>query len=299
MLSRRQVLVSGLSAAGCLLTRAGSLHAYTPDGPLAFMIHPLRAAATKDLPGTLREVAKIGFQEVELISFRGFTGPSNREGFGPLAPLSAVEIRKFVRDAGLSVRSAHFRYAEFDDQRIDYSLEWARALELSYMTISDIGPAATMDEWKTHFDRLNQLGERVAKAGMQLGVHTPNELWRRHDGVLAIDALLQNVSAANCQIQLEVSTAQNYGVDNADFLARAGTRVFGVHLRDAKTPPQPVNYLAAVPLGQGDLEWRAILAAARQASIKMHIIEMNTQGAMDPIQALRLSVDYIRNLSID
>ena len=204
MLSRRQALVSGLSAAGCLLTRAGSLKAYTPDGPLGFMIHPLRAAAIKDLPGTLREVAKIGFQEVELISFRGFTGPGSRDGFGPLAPLSALEIRKFVRDAGLTTRSAHFKFAEFDDQRVDYSLEWARALELSYMTIADVGPAATMDEWRRHFERLNRLGERVAKAGMQLGVHTPNELWRRHDGVLAIDALLENVSAANCQIQLEL-----------------------------------------------------------------------------------------------
>ena len=60
-----------------------------------------------------------------------------------------------------------------------------------------------------------------------------------------------------------------------------------------------MTYLAAVPLGQGDLDWRAILAAARSAAIKMHIVEMNTQGAMDPIQALRLSVDYIRRLSIN
>jgi sugar phosphate isomerase/epimerase len=263
------------------------------------MIHPLRAAAIKDLPGTLREVAKIGFQEVELISFRGFAGPGSREGFGPLAPLSAVEIRNFVRDAGLTTRSAHFRYAEFDDYRIDYSLDWARALGLSYMTIADIGPAANMDEWRRHFERLNQIGERVSKAGMQLGVHTPNELWRRHDGRLAIDALLESVSAANCQIQLELSTAQNNGIDNADFLTRAGTRVFAVHLRDAKTPPQPVTYLAAVPLGQGDLDWRRILSAARKAAVKMHILEINTQGATDPIAGLRASVDYMRRLSVD
>lgn len=296
--TRRGFVAGGVAAAWWVATSESRLDANAVDGPLGFMLHALRAYAIDDLPGTLAKVASIGYQEVELLSFRGFAGPAARDGFGPLAPLRASTIRAMVRDAGLTTRSAHFKYAELDDERIDYSLEWAQEVGLTYVTIADIGPATTLEDWKNHFDRLNRLGERAANAGLQLGVHTPNEFWRSFEGVVVADAFLREVDARTCQIQLELSTAQNHHVDNAEFLRRAGARVFGVHLRDATTPPQPVPYLAAMPLGRGDLDWKQIFAAAKRASVKLYVVEMQTQGAMDPIEALRISADYIRNLTL-
>jgi sugar phosphate isomerase/epimerase len=297
-IGRRQFLATGVTAVGSMAGASRRIAAYTVDGPLGFMLHALRASVITDLPGTLAKVAALGYQEVELISFRGFAGPGTRDGFSPLAPLRAPAIRAMIRDAGLSVRSAHFKYAELDDERIDHSLDWAHDLGLGYVTVADVGPASTMDDWKTHFDRLNRLGERLSGAGLQLGVHTPNEMWRRLDGVLVADAFLHAVDARRCSIQLELSTAQNNGIDNAEFLSRALGRVFAVHLRDAKTPAAPLPYLAAVPLGQGDLDWKRVFTAAKTAGVKLYIVEMQTQGAMDPIEALRVSADYIRRLVV-
>jgi len=140
------------------------------------------------------------------------------------------------------------------------------------------------------------VGERVADAGLQLGIHTSNDMWHALDGTTVMAALLRSVDARSCRIQLDLSTTQNNGVDGAAFMRSAAGRVFGVHLRDAKTPPEPVSYLESAPLGHGDLDWLPILEAAEHSGVELFIVEMQTRGTMDPLEAYRISAEYLRGL---
>ena len=293
VLSRRTFLAQATVAAAAALAphRLAAI-----NEPLGFMLHAVRARAAADFPGTLRQVAALGYREVELVSFRGYASPAPRDGFGPLAPMAPAAIRAVIRDAGLTVSSAHFKFEEFAPARLGESLEWAHGVGLEYMTVSDMPAATTLDAWKAHFDTLASLGERLRGEGLRLGLHTQNDLWRTLDGALVMDALLRHVPADRCAVQLDLSTTQSMDVDAAAFLARHRGRFFAVHLRDAPTPAQPGGYVFSVPLGRGALDLKAIVNAARTAGVTRFIVEMQMQAPADPIEGLRLSADYLRTL---
>ncbi|MEO8071085.1 MAG: sugar phosphate isomerase/epimerase [Acidobacteriota bacterium] len=269
------------------------------DLTLGFMLHALRVEAAKDLAGTLKRVADLGYyREIEMVSFKGYGGATARDGFAALASMPAAEARKIVTDAGFTIRSCHFKYAQFaTPESTAESLAWAKELGTEYVTLGDVTPTATLDDWKRHFDHMNQLGEAVAKAGMRTGLHTQNDLWTVMDGELVLDRLLTAVPANHCQVELDLSSTQAMKIDPADYVRRHPGRVFAMHMRDAKTPAG-TGYLPSVPLGQGDIDWRALLLAARAANVPNYIVEMQTQGGMDPVLAMKVSAEYLRGLTL-
>jgi sugar phosphate isomerase/epimerase len=294
--TRRAFLGRSLAAIAAAAA-APSLHGF--DAPLGFMLHAVRARAARDLAGTLRQVASLGYTEVELVSFKGYSSAAPRDGFGPLAPMAPADIRAVIRDAGLTVSSAHFKFEEFGDERLADSLEWAHGVGLEYMTVSDIPPTTTLDGWNAHFATLNRLGTRLRREGLRLGLHTQNDLWRAYGDVVVLDALLREVDPAACAVQLDLSTAQSMGVDAVSYLRRYPSRFFALHLRDAKTPPRRGEYVFSVPLGEGDLDLKTIISAARAAGVRTWIVEMQVQAPADPIAALQRSAAYLRALDVE
>jgi sugar phosphate isomerase/epimerase len=247
----------------------------------------------------LKRVADLGYyRESEMVSFKGYGGATARDGFAPLVNMSAAEARKIVQDVGFVIRSCHFKYAQFQtpDSAAE-SVAWAKELGTEYLTLGDVTPVASLDDWKRHFDNLNQYGAMVAKAGMKLGLHTQNDMWAAVDGELVLDKLLTAVSANHCQIELDLSSTQVMKIDPADYVRRHPGRTFALHMRDAKTPTG-TGYLPSVPLGQGDIDWRALLTACRASNVPHYIVEMQTQGAVDPITAMKLSAEYLRGLTL-
>lgn len=295
--TRRSFLTRALTTAAVATLARARLVAL--DVPLAFQLHAVRARAAGDFPGTLRTVAGLGYTEVEIVSFRGYASPAARDGFGPLAPLSPATVRAIIDEAGLTVTNAHFKYEELQGSRLDDSLAWARGVGLRYMTVSDLPAASTLDEWRRIFASLNELGGRVRREGMRLGLHTQNSLWAVVDGSTVFDALLRSVEPRNCSIQLDLSTTQSMGIDPVAFVRTYGRRCFSLHLRDAPAPAQSGGYVNAVPLGMGDVDLPAVLTAARAAGIGHYVVEMQVQPPADPIDALRLSARYLRALRLD
>jgi sugar phosphate isomerase/epimerase len=296
-MNRREFLERALAAtAGATVAFGRAAAAF--DAPLAFMLHAVRTKAAVDLAGTLRQIAGLGYREVELVSFKGYSSPAPRDGFGPLAPMPPADIRAAIRDAGLTVSSAHFKFEEFRDERLADSIAWARGVGLEYMTVSDIPATETLAGWREHFATLARLGARLRGEGLRLGLHTQNDLWKPIDGVTVIDALLQAVDPSDCAVQLDLSTAQSMGVDPVAYLRRYPSRFFALHLRDAKTPPRRGEYVFSVALGEGDLNLKEIIGAARAAAVRKWIVEMQMQAPADPIEALRRSATYLRALDV-
>jgi sugar phosphate isomerase/epimerase len=258
--------------------------------PLAFQIFSVRVAAAKDFPGTLRRVAGFGYREVELVSFHGYAAGDTRNGFGPLAPLEPGEIRRIIADAKLSVTASHFKLEELADDR---PLAWASGIGLRHMIISDVPPAEDLDGWRRTFAGFIPIAERVRKAGMKLGFHTHADSWRSFGGVTVMDVLLQTLPAGLLDVQLDLSTTISRGVNAADFLDLHGDRVFSLHLRDGRKPEQPGAYVSSLTLGQGELNWKEVLAAARRAKVASYVVEMAMTPADDPLEALRASAAYL------
>ncbi len=299
--SRREVIRDSLPAVACLSAGALKSNGYEVEGPLAFQLYSLRELVGKDFPGTLRRVTRFGYRAVELCFFKDWAGSVTFGDFGPLAELSATDVRKVVQNAGMTAPSCHFMPASFTDQSIDSRIEWASETGVKYMTVTGaLAPAKTSDEWKLEFERMNRAGERIRKAGLKFGYHT--DVGRKLDGTLLFDEILRNVDPKNCEYQLEVSTTFGNGFDASDVLAGYPERFFSVHLRDLKLPPAK-GYIASLPLGKGDVDWKRVLAGAKKGGVKFYIVEMVLQmygapPAGDPMEALKVSSQYLHDLEL-
>jgi sugar phosphate isomerase/epimerase len=273
---------------------------YAFNRPLGFQIYSVRERASRDLPGTLKAVAAMGYTAVELCSFRGFAGDKIKGDFGPLSEMKPADIRKIIRDAGMTVTSCHFNPPEFEDPIIDRSIVWAAEAGVKYMTIGPPISTAdpTMDVWHRTFGMLNRLGERLRKAGRQLGFHPQADVWRIIDGTMIFDEMLRSVDPKNCEYELDMSASFVNGIDAGDYMTRHPGRFFAIHLRDLKLPRAPTRYIFSLPLGQGEVDWKKVLIGGKKGGVKNYIVEMVVQPPGDPLEALRISAEYLRTLAV-
>ena len=293
MATRRQLLNNAFVAAGCFsLGRA--LRANPLGMPVGFQIYGVREQAGKDLPGTLRQVAAIGYTRVELCSFPGYA----KSGFGPLADMKPEDVRKVVEAAGMRCESCHFQFPEYEPAKIGQSIAYAQGLGLKYMIMSGpregaSRPNVTMDDWKWNFDHMNKVGQQVKSAGIQFGYHNHGNEWKTIDGVLVYEELLRSVDPKLVQLQMDLGGTVSSGHDPSKYLEENPGRFCSLHLKDAKSG-QPAA--GSLELGQGDVNWTRLFSAAKKAGISNYFVEMEVRQTQDPMAALRESYAYLHGL---
>ena len=279
--SRRQFLgqgAAGIAAAGSIASTALSLRASPLGIPIGFQIYPVRESAGKDFPGTLRQMAGMGFQAVELCSFPGYA----QSGFGPLAGMKPAEIRQILKDAGLGCVSSHFTFRELKSN-LDDSIAWAKGVGLKYVICSSFGLPrdAKLDDWRSAAADLNVMGEKTRKAGLQIGFHNHNNEFVQLEGSLIYDEIMKVLDPKLVKMQLQLAIV-GAGHDPLQVLQKYSGRFCSLHLADWSSAEKKM-----VPVGKGVLEWNKIFAAAKKGGVRTYFIEMN-------LDLMRESVPYMR-----
>ena len=273
-ISRRTVL--GMGAAAVLA------HGDPLAMPIGCQVYPVREALAKDFDGTLRQLAAIGYQQIEMCSPPGYVS----SGFGPLAGMKAAEMRQRIKAAGLGCESCHYGFRELKEN-LDERVEFARELGLKQMVVSTFGlPAsATMADWSKAAGELNGIGERVRKAGMRLGFHNHANEFQKIDGVLIYDALMQRLDGKVVRMQFQVSVV-SLGFEAASFFEKYPGRFLSLHLADWSEAEKK-----QVPVGSGVVDWKKLFAAAKTGGIRNYFVEMN-------MDALAPSYSYLHSLKV-
>jgi len=101
---------------------------------IGFQVWTLREKLVKDFAGTLKEMAAMGYSEVEMCSPLGYSD----SGFEPLNNMKGSEMKKIIEDAGLKCTSSHFNMGELRDH-LENRMEWAHGLGMKQMIASSFG----------------------------------------------------------------------------------------------------------------------------------------------------------------
>ena len=129
---------------------------------MGLQLFTIRAAMTKDVAGTLKQVAAMGYEEFETYGF-------DPEGMRYYRLTSTKEFAQLLRDLKLTTPSGHydlnrFASASADDlnRYVDRCTEGAHALGQSYITwpLLDAGDG-TIGESKSVAAPMNAIGERL------------------------------------------------------------------------------------------------------------------------------------------
>ena len=248
--------------------------------PLGFQVWTIKDQLIKDFSGTLKMMAGLGYQGVEMCSPPGYES----SGFGPLMSMKAKEMKKIVEDAGLILQSTHYGFGELRDnlsERMDFALESGQ----KQMICSSfwLPKEAKMSDWMKSVDELNEIGVKTKKAGIQIGFHNHHMEFEKLDGKLIYDALLEHFDPDLVKMQFQVAVI-SIGYKAADYFNRYPGRFISAHLADWSSATNK-----NVPIGQGVVDWKELLAAADKCGVKNYFVEMDTE-------TFKESASYIVNL---
>jgi len=270
------------AGAGWLSMLAAELHADPLGMPIGCQTYPVRTLIGQDFPGTLKILADAGFQRIELCSPAGYA----KAGFGDIAKYKGPELRKLLGDMGLKCESAHFSMEELRSN-MDASIAWAKDVGLTQMLVASLGGPKdpTMDDVKRAADEYNKFGEQSAKAGIQQGLHNERFELSSVDGQRTYDLLFQLLDPKLVKFQFQCSTISR-GFDPIAYFTKYPGRFISMHVQDWSDATKKI-----VPVGQGDLDWKKVFAAAKVGGIKNYFVEMN-------LDAMKASVPYLRQLNV-
>jgi len=261
---------------------------------LGVQAHCLRHEMAEDFAGTLRRLAKLGLNRIELCSFPGCAG--NPWGdFGPLAEWAPERIRDELEDFGLDCVSCHFFPPELTGEAIDTAVRWAKGFG-SPTVVAAASPLVAnspLAEWRSVFEGLNRTGRRLREEGLNFAYHTQNDAWDTVDGVYLFDELLNLTDPELCAIELDLSGALVYPAEPLAAIRANPGRFLALHLRDGKRPESPVPWLPALALGEGDMDWPQTLAAAQQALVPYYLLEMEVEPSRSAFEAIEKSLGWL------
>jgi sugar phosphate isomerase/epimerase len=282
MQTRRQFVGNAVGIAGYLSLETPELGADPLGLPAGFQVFPVREMLGKDFPGTLRQLAAVGYRTVEMCSPPSYAN----YGFAPLANLKASEMRQIIQDVGLLCESCHYQFSELK-QHLEERIAFAKDLGLTQMILSTfgLGRDATMDDWRRAAGELNTIGAEIQRAGLQAGFHNHDFEFKQFDGVLVYDELMSRLDPKLIKMQFQVAVI-SLGYQAATFFTKYPGRFISAHLADWSSTNKKT-----VAVGQGVVDWKKLFAAAKTGGIKNYFVEVN-------LEEMKASYPYLHDLKV-
>jgi sugar phosphate isomerase/epimerase len=237
--------------------------------PLGLELYSVRNELQKDLMGTVRAVAKMGYEGVE------FYAP-----YFQWTPDYAKEVRKLLDDLGIRCYSTHNGARSFTPESLPRAIELNQTLGSKFIVMASAGRVDNLDGWKTVAENLNRAAEQVKPLGLGVGFHNHQAEFRIHPSRDREGAVLEGqrpieVIAANTRkdvtLQLDVGTCIEAGADPVAWIGKNPGRITSMHLKDWSPEPDK-GY--KVLFGEGVAPWKQILdAAEKTGGIQYFLIE--------------------------
>ena len=246
--------------------------------PLGVQLYTLRDACDKDMAGTLKKVAKIGYKAVELA------------GYGKL---SVGDLKKALTDNGLKVASAHVGLERMETE-LDRVLDEHELLGNRNVVVPYLGAErrTSADDWKQVARSLDKAGKICHQRGFTLNYHNHDFEFKWYGNKTAWDILLENTQAEHLKVELDVFWTRFAGFCPACFIRQLGERMSMVHLKDLQ-PGEPHRF---ANVGKGILDIPAIIAAGKKAHVKAYLVEQDDCYGQDPFEAIRVSYRYLAKM---
>ncbi len=252
-ISRRGFLAVAGAAASGLAAPAGK------DIPVGLELYSVRDELAKDDMGTVRAVAKMGYQVVEFFApYFNWTADH------------AKEMRKLMDDLGIRCHSTHNNAQNYTAEALPKAAELNQILGSRYLVLAQAPRVSGLDGWKKVADQLTDFSEKLKTSGLRTGYHNHKAEFVPIDGKRPMEVLAAN-TPAEVMLQLDVGTCVEAGSDPVAWIKANPGRIRSVHCKDwAPGPDKGYRVL----FGEGVSPWKAIFEAAESVGgVEYYLIE--------------------------
>ncbi|TCM22097.1 sugar phosphate isomerase/epimerase [Novosphingobium sp. PhB165] len=222
---------------------------------IGLQLYTVREIFAADPVGTLEQVAKVGYREVEY-------------GGGGYDTMDHALLRKTMDRLGLKSPSIHVGYDALLDN-FDASVTMARTLGaqtivLPYMVDKHRnGPA-----WDAAIANINRIGEKLKAAGLGFAYHNHDfEFTVKPDGVSLYERLIKGTNPALLKFELDLYWAIYAGQDPHALIRSLPGRIYAYHVKDMRAD----RSMAAV--GAGRIDFASIFKLNQLAGVQHFYVE--------------------------
>jgi sugar phosphate isomerase/epimerase len=304
--TRRQFLAQTASVALIASVRSREVWAAEGKRPVGLELYTVGDPFTKDPAGTLRKIAAIGYDEVEV------------SGFANLTPAA---LRKLIDEAGLKCPAAHLQFGFKETAKV---LEEANALGVPYAASSILLPSSdtpapsaggagavmaklnslTLDDFKRIAERANRIGEESKKAGVQFAYHNHTHEFRDLGaGKTGYAILLAETDPELVQMEGDCGWMVTAGANPVEFFQRYPKRYRVIHIKDFPAGTKVTTTMGGTDaphpteLGRGHIDYKPILAAAKRAGVEHFFVEQDPpMVGMTALEACEIDYSYLRSV---
>ncbi len=244
------------------LAAAAPLASAAPSGkliPLGLELYSVRNELKQDLMGTVRAVAKMGYEDVE------FFAP-----YFEWTPTYAKDVRKLLDDLGVRCLSTHNGARNFAPETLSKAIELNQILGAKFIVIASAGKVPNLDGWKAVAETLNQGAEKLKPLGLRTGYHNHQTEFMPMEGRRPMEVLAANTTK-DVMLQLDVGTCIQAGSDPVAWIDSNPGRIMSMHCKDWS--PDPAKGYKVL-LGEGAAPWKKLFQAAEKTGgIEYYLVE--------------------------
>ncbi len=242
---------------------------------IGLQLYNFRKELADDFKGTMREIAKLGFQGVEFANYYGDMSPE--------------ELAAFLKELNLECAGTMFP-VESLQQREDPCYEFAKVLNSPALTFSLM---CNFTELHAEQSALIKNAVRNANAnGLQFSYHNHwDEFLCKIDGEPAMEYMIREIDEPSLLLEPDVCWITRGGYSPADFLRKHGDRIRQIHLKDIKVPSE---YNTLTELGNGVVDLKGAIAAAADTKCQWLIYEQDLTG-LTTFESAKISLEWIKN----
>jgi len=292
MLNRRDFLgktALGVTAAAASVPWPEWLSASPYGLPVGLQVYTVRDELGKDLLGTLKRVAAVGYQEIEIGEFFGKT---------------PAEFLEFMKETQLKAPSAHYGFKQLTSGW-EKAIDNAQAAGLKYMVNSALEDEGrkSLDGFKKAAEIFNKAGEQTQKAGIQFCYHNHNFEFTRFGDTIGYDVLLKETNPKLVHFELDCFWMTHAGHDPVNYFGNYPGRFPLLHIKDLKKGiPSSTSFDMPygnpfVEVGGGVIDWKRIFKAAKRGGLKHYFVEQDTCD-LPPLESIKISYEFLHNLQV-
>lgn len=283
---RKFLKVTALSALGAVAMRYGfyanaAQKTANIKSNIGVQIYSIRDSMNKDVPGSLKQVADIGYKYLEL------AGYSDGKFYGH----TPEEFKKMVNDMGMEIISSHTIVETKDAEAI---AEAHAKLGVKYCVQPVSGGKNTLsaDSYKKYVSELNAIGNVMKKNNIQFGYHNHDFEFKKVDGITPYtDILLAESDPKLLTFEIDIYWATRAGFEPVKLFREFPGRFELFHMKDMEAGED--KFFA--PVGEGVINFEEILKNKETAGMKYMFVEQDSTRDGKAMDAIAKSFSNIKN----
>ena len=240
---------------------------------------------TKTLEGFSDSVAKIGAI--------GYTAAQ----VSSIGPIPAADVKKICDGHGITIVNTHIAWPRLQED-IAAVIEEHHLWQCKHVAVGSMPRhfiEAGEEGLYQFIKEATEVGRTLHEAGLTFSYHNHSFEFMRYGDKCGLEILFDETDPRYVQAELDTYWIQFGGGDVCDWILRLKDRMPVIHFKDMAMSGWRDHVMKEV--GEGNLNWPAILDACREANVEWYAVEQDICPG-DPFESLAISYRNMVNMGL-